>query len=77
MGTPKDKDWVPLSSSNVAEAGWGQEDVEVLWVRFHSGGIYEYQGVPKSVFDALCASDSPGRFVQTEIIPNYKAVKVN
>lgn len=35
---------------------------ETLTVRFNNGSVYEYESVPHSVFAALVAAESPGKF---------------
>ena len=55
-----------LSSSAIASAGY-DDDTQVLDVTFTSGQTYTFQGVPQSVFDALIASSSPGRFYHQNI----------
>lgn len=38
-----------------------------MTVGFEGGSVYEYFAVPKGVFDQLCASPSPGRFINSQI----------
>ncbi len=53
-----------LQSSNLAEASWRDE---TLTVTFHSGKSYEYAGVPRETFEALCDAPSCGRFLSQHV----------
>lgn len=59
-----------LDSSMLYAVGYDSQS-ETLEVVFNSGGIYRYSDVPASVYDGLLASDSPGRYMWTEIINLY------
>lgn len=50
----------PLSSSNVYGFAYDPKN-QTLHVRFHGGGIYEYEGVPPPVFKAFQAGAIPAR----------------
>jgi hypothetical protein len=63
-------DRLPVSSSNLASVGY-DEVGQVLEVEFRHGGVYQYTGVSKSVFDELMAADSLGRYLATRIKPRY------
>lgn len=56
-------------SSAILKVGYDGED---LFVQFVGGDWYRYSHVPESVFERLCAADSKGGFVNTEVKPNYK-----
>jgi hypothetical protein len=43
----------------------------VLTAEFLTGGIYEYQGMPKSEFVALLAAESRGRYFNANIRDHY------
>lgn len=64
-----------VSSSNVDAVGY-DPDGERLYVRFHSGDIYEYHGVPKDVYEDLLAAPSVGRFLNYEIKGRYSYSRV-
>lgn len=51
----------PVQSSNVVSIGYDAE-TQVLEIEFRSG-VYQYQGVPRQVFDGLLAADSVGKAV--------------
>lgn len=59
-----------LDSSMLYAVGYDPKS-ETLEVVFNSGGIYRYSDVPSSVYDGLLASESPGRYMWTEIINLY------
>ena len=51
----------PVESSNLASVGYDPESA-VLEIEFKSGGIYEYSGVPQSVYDDLMNAASKGKY---------------
>lgn len=50
---------IPVSSSNLASVGYQDG---ILEVAFKSGSVYQYTGVPESVYDALMSAPSHGKF---------------
>ena len=48
----------PVKSSMIKAVGWKQP---TLLVRFNSGALYEYHGVPKRVYLKLLTAHSVGR----------------
>ena len=64
---------IPVSSSNLASVGY--ED-GILEIGFTSGAIYEYSGVPESVYEALMAAASHGKYFAAYIRNNYPYRKV-
>lgn len=61
-----------IESSSVDAIGY-DPDSGKLYVRFAgSGRAYVYYGVPVSVYDALMAADSKGRFVNARIKGPYE-----
>jgi len=65
-----------VQSSNVGAVGY--ED-GVLLVRFNSGTLYRYSGVPADVFSRLLAAPSKGAFVATQIVKSraYQVEKID
>jgi hypothetical protein len=62
---------VPVVSSDVASVGF-DEGSSVLEIEFHSGGIYQYQGVPIQHFLAMTGGvTSVGRYFHREIKNRY------
>lgn len=64
---------VPLSSSNLAAAGWSAE--EGLVVEFNGGGVYRYPEAPQSVFGALTTAPSPGSYFARFVKGKYSFVR--
>jgi hypothetical protein len=63
-------------SSVIMSAGYDSER-SVLEIEFRRGDVYEYFLVPESVFRALLAAPSKGRFLQREINRTYRSVRVD
>jgi hypothetical protein len=61
-------------SSNVAAIGWDGE--ERMYVRFHHGGVYLYDGVARQRAVACWRAPSVGVYFNKHIKPNYHCVKV-
>ena len=59
-----------VESSSVDSIGY-DPGTRRLYVRFVGGRGYVYYDVDRSVFDALSAADSKGRFVNSEIKGAY------
>jgi hypothetical protein len=55
-----------VESSLVATAGY-HDPSSTMELEFVDGDVYRYFVVPRSVFDALLAADSIGRFFQEHI----------
>ena len=55
---------IAVQSSQISEVGWEEREElgPVLWVRFHSGALYEYANVSKAWFDAFLRAESKGKF---------------
>jgi len=56
--------WIPVTSSNVAAIAHERGN---LYVRFKSGGEYEYLGVAKTHFDGLLSAASVGTYLNAYI----------
>lgn len=59
---------IPVSSSNLASVGYQDG---ILEVAFKSGSVYQYTGVPESVYEALMSAPSHGKFFAAFIRNNY------
>lgn len=75
MSTPLVIDLHPVLSTHVAAIGY-HDARRVLRVRFTSGAVYDYLGVPPDVYDALQLVSSKGRYLQHSVIGSYLAVRV-
>lgn len=60
------EDTVDFSSEAISIVAFNRESNE-LYVEFHSGGEYAYQGVAESTYNMFVLSDSLGRFYQNNI----------
>lgn len=59
---------IPVSSSNLASVSYQDG---ILEVAFKSGSVYQYTGVPESVYEALMSAPSHGKFFAAFIRNNY------
>jgi len=59
-----------LASTSVASAGYDSA-TSVLEIEFSSGRIYQFDGVPKGVFDWLVRTPSKGSYVSRMINDHY------
>ena len=65
-----------VSSSNLASVGY-DPDRRVLEVAFNHGGVYQYSGVPKSLYDGLMSATSHGSYFDAFVKKGgYSYVKV-
>jgi len=61
-------------SSSILAAGF---DNDKLRITFNNGRTYEYEGVPKSVYEGIFKADSPGLYVRKNIVKSgYNAKKL-
>ena len=61
---------IQVQSSNLAAVGYSPFGA-ILTVTFHSGGIYQYSGVPYAVYAGLMQAQSHGRFFWVYIRNRY------
>lgn len=64
---------VKVVSSNIKSVGWVNETLEV---EFNSGSVYQYKGVPKTIYDNMMASESKGKFFNSIVKDKYAATRV-
>ncbi|MCO6453562.1 MAG: KTSC domain-containing protein [Caldilineales bacterium] len=50
-----------VSSSNLASVGYDPQR-QVLEIEFRNGSVYQYFGVPQSIYSGLMAAASHGRY---------------
>ncbi len=60
----------PVRSSNIRSIGY-EVETRTLEVEFHSGGVYQYSGVPETVFQGFMRSASKGSFFHDHIQDQY------
>lgn len=63
------------NSSSVYAIGY-DEDAKQLFVEFSSGATYEYEDVPKEIYDELMSAPSVGKFIQASIKGQYTCTRV-
>lgn len=64
---------IPVDSSDLQSVGY---ENGTLLIKFHSGGVYSYSGVPYSIYQNLMVADSCGRFFRAFIEGYYPYVKI-
>jgi hypothetical protein len=73
------KDLTPIASSNLDGAKYDATS-KTLTLKFKSGGVYEYAGVPSDVYESFAATfqtkDSSGRHFQKHI-KSFPCTKVS
>ncbi len=62
-----------VQSSNLAAVDYGGG---TLTIAFHSGGVYEYYGVPYSEYTGLLKADSHGKYFHVHIKNHYRFRRV-
>lgn len=62
-------------SSNIASIGYS-EDEQILEVEFLKGGVYQYTGVPRYVYESLMGAGSKGEFFAANIKNSFPFYKV-
>lgn len=65
----------PVSSSNLRSVGY-DPGTNTLEIEFLNGGIYQYSGVPESVYRGLMAAESHGRYFHAHIKDVYPYRKI-
>jgi hypothetical protein len=52
---------VSVQSSNISSVGY-DPNASTLEIEFHSGGVYQYYGVPGQVYEGLMKAESKGSY---------------
>jgi len=65
----------PVRSSNIKSVGYDAQAL-VLEVEFSSGTVYQYAGVPASIYDEMMASDSIGSYFARNVRGDFEGRKV-
>lgn len=60
----------PVVSSNIRSVGY-DSIMQILEIEFHSGGIYQYRGVPESLHIGLMNASSHGKYFHVYIKDRY------
>ena len=66
----------PVRSSNIVSIGYAEASY-TLEVEFHSGSVYQYYNVPKSVYEGLMNASSHGTYLARYVkdVYRYREVK--
>ena len=64
-----------VSSSNLESVGYDAND-EILEIKFHSGGIYQYFNVSLEKFDSLMSASSKGSYFARHIKNRHRFRKI-
>lgn len=65
---------VPVSSSNLVSVGYDESSM-ILRIQFNSG-VYDYFGVPKSIFEGLLSASSKGKYHHAYIKNSFRYSRV-
>jgi hypothetical protein len=65
----------PVESSSLASVGY-EAASQTLEVEFRTGNTYRYFHVPPSVYEALLAAESKGRFFVREVRARFPYARV-
>jgi hypothetical protein len=64
---------VPVESSSIESIGY---EKNVLEVRFHNGGLYQYFDVPEELLVMLMQAESKGSFFNQRIRGRFSSTKL-
>ena len=70
MNTKPVIETVPVDSTMLQAVAYDAE-TQCLTLTFHTGAVYEYEGVPKRVYDELLIADSKGQYAHAHIVDCY------
>lgn len=62
--------WVPVKSKMLTAVAYDKRWRQ-LYLRFRSGDIYCYRGVPCKVYKELLAADSKGTYARMHVLNRY------
>lgn len=65
----------PVSSSNLQSVGY-DPSAQLLEIEFNSGSVYQYTGVPESIYAALMQAASKGSYFHDHIKDRYPTHKI-
>lgn len=63
-------DWVPVKSKMLVAVAYNSE-WQQLYLKFHTGDVYCYRGVPSMRYQELLAADSKGTYARKNILHCY------
>jgi len=62
-----------VRSSNVGSVGF---ENGTMRVQFKGGGLYQYSGVPESLYGSFMSASSPGSFFRSHFSGRYGEAKI-
>jgi hypothetical protein len=65
----------PVRSSNIRSVGYDPVS-QTLEVEFHSGSIYQYSGVPETIYQGFMCAASKGSYFHAHVKGRYPYTKV-
>jgi hypothetical protein len=65
----------PVSSSNLSSIGYNSSQM-LLEIQFNDGSVYQYFGVPQSVYSGLMNASSHGKYFHAHIKNSYRYTRV-
>jgi len=67
---------ISVKSSNLSDVGYDKEN-RILYIRFHSGGLYAYYDVPEYEYHHLMSASSHGKYFSAYIKRAYIYKKIS
>lgn len=67
---------IPVASSNLKSVGY-DANMQTLEIEFHGGRIYQYFGVPQSIYDKLISASSHGKYFAAKIKKGFGYRKIS
>ena len=68
--------WVPVKSKMLSAVAYNA-DWQQLYLKYRSGDVYCYRGVPAERYDGLLAADSKGKYVRSHILNRYPYQRIH
>lgn len=65
----------PVKSSQISKYGYDAAS-KTLAVAFTGGQVYHYHGVEQATVDGFTKAESPGKFLQSNIVGKFKHKKI-
>ena len=66
---------ISVNSSNISSVGYDANS-QTLEIEFINGGVYQYSGVPESVYEGMMGADSKGKYFHANIKNTYPFSKL-
>jgi len=66
---------ISVNSSNVSSVGYDANS-QTLEIEFNNGGVYQYSGVPESVYEGMIGAESKGKYFHANIKNTYPYSKL-